>query len=38
VRNEAALDRGGLDRLLQFLEGTHLDLAYALARDALLLR
>jgi hypothetical protein len=38
VGDEAALDRGGFDRLLQFLEGAHLDLANALARDAVLLR
>src|SRR5439155_15451007 len=38
VRDQAALDRGGLDRLLQFLEGAHLDLPHPLARDAVLLR
>src|SRR6516225_6400597 len=36
--DEAALDRRGFDRLLEFLEGAHLDLAHALARDAVLLR
>src|SRR5487761_1775329 len=38
VGDEAALDGGGLDRLLQFLEGADLDLAHPLARDAILLR
>src|SRR4051812_47320845 len=38
VGDEAAFNCSGLDRLLQFFEGTHLDLAHALARDAVLLR
>ena len=38
MRDQAAFDRGGLDRLLQLLEGAHLDLADPLARDAVLLR
>src|SRR5437870_13534563 len=37
MRHEAALDGGGLDRLLQLFEGAHLDLAHSLARDAVLL-
>src|SRR5438094_315018 len=36
--DEAALDGGGFDRFLQLFEGAHLDLAHALARDAVLLR
>ena len=36
--DEAALDGGGLDRFLQFLEGADFDLAHPLARDAVLLR
>jgi hypothetical protein len=36
--DETAFDGGGLDRFLQFLERPHLNLAYALARDAILLR
>lgn len=35
---KALFDDGGLDRLLQLLEGAHLDLAHPLARDAVLLR
>src|SRR3546814_253695 len=35
---EALFDRGVADRLLQLLEGAHLDLAHALAADAVLLR
>jgi hypothetical protein len=31
VGDEAALDGGGFDRLLQFFEGTDLNLAHALA-------
>ena len=38
MRDEAALDGGRLHRLLQFLEGAHLDLPHPLARDAVLLR
>src|SRR5438874_7646983 len=38
VRDEATLDGGRLHRLLQFLEGAHLDLPHPLARDAVLLR
>ena len=38
MSDETAFDGGGLDRLLQFLERPHLDLAYSLARDAILLR
>src|ERR1700737_4490752 len=36
--NEPALNRGGFDRLLQLLEGTDLNLAHALTRDAVSLR
>src|SRR5215469_10222131 len=36
--DEATLDCGGFDRFLQLLEGAYLDLAHALARDAVLLR
>src|SRR5208282_1492503 len=36
--DETALDRRGLDRLLQLLESPHFDLAHPFARDAVLLR
>src|SRR5215208_7932712 len=38
MRDQAALDCRRLDRLLQLLEGAHLNLAHPLARDAVLLR
>src|SRR4029077_15609160 len=38
LSHQPAFDRRGLDRLLQLLEGAHLDLAHPLARDAVLLR
>src|SRR6266568_4660357 len=38
MRDQPAFDGGGLDRLLQLLEGAHLDLTHPLARDAVLLR
>src|SRR6266852_4181048 len=38
MRDEPAFDGRGLDRLLQLLEGAHLDLTHPLARNTVLLR
>src|SRR5262249_20667890 len=38
MRDEASLDRGGFDCLLQFLDRAHFDLAHTVARYGVLLR